>query len=617
MLESLKNAGISNDKTSILIKLYLLGYVKQFGTITKIECLNNINSYANIHNQISITFEEIETKYPIFKDTLSKFNKREQIKPEPLFNLIKTVLEVPFDKEEWKDAVEDLIQKTSDIFISNGIIQTPMSLNKVGMEILNPINGTFYDGVSGTNGTIIAAENYSKRKNGNLKFYTQELNSELAEIAIIRAFINGIEGITYEVGDTLINPAFIEGNQLMKFDYIMMDFPFGKSWNYDENELIYDKYSRYIYGTPTKSSSEWLFISHIIKSLKNEGKGVAMVTSSSLFNIGTEVIRKNIIKEDVIEAIIELPSALFSHTNIAINMIVINKSKSIKNKILFINAEQMASSISRVKKDFTDDSIALIADIYRDKKEVDEISKIIDIDKLEKHLLIPSKYVSKAEIETEKFGLVKIRQKEIEALENVKKFGEIGQFYRGINTSTCIPNDENGEYRIINLSDVQDGELNFNTIAKYDIRSNAKIASYTVKEGDIIISAKGATIKICVIPKHDEPLLISQNFIGIRLNKEYSPNFIKEYLESPLGKYLISNKQLGSTVTMLNARDLKDIDIITIPKIVQDEMMKKYQSKQKRIKEKIKELEQQALDLQIELYREMDIKKTIQIMEVE
>jgi hypothetical protein len=46
-------------------------------------------------------------------------------------------------------------------------------------------------------------------------------------------------------------------------------------------------------------------------------------------------------------------------------------------------------------------------------------------------------------------------------------------------------------------------------------------------------------------------------------------------------------------------------------------MMKKYQSKQKRIKEKIKELEQQALDLQIELYREMDIKKTIQIMEVE
>ncbi len=617
MLESLKNAGISNDKTSILIKLYLLGYVKQFGTITKIECLNNINSYANIHNQISITFEEIETKYPIFKDTLSKFNKREQIKPEPLFNLIKTVLEVPFDKEEWKDAVEDLIQKTSDIFISNGIIQTPMSLNKVGMEILNPINVTFYDGVSGTNGTIIAAENYTKRKNGNLKFYTQELNSELAEIAIIRAFINGIEGITYEVGDTLINPAFIEGNQLMKFDYIMMDFPFGKSWNYDENELIYDKYSRYIYGTPTKSSSEWLFISHIIKSLKNEGKGVAMVTSSSLFNIGTEVIRKNIIKEDVIEAIIELPSALFSHTNIAINMIVINKFKSIKNKILFINAEQMASPISRVKKDFTDNSIALIADIYREKKEVDEISKIIDIDKLEKHLLIPSKYVSKAEIETEKFGLVKIRQKEIEALENVKKFGEIGQFYRGINTSTCIPNDENGEYRIINLSDVQDGELNFNTIAKYDIRSNAKIASYTVKEGDIIISAKGATIKICVIPKHDEPLLISQNFIGIRLNKEYSPNFIKEYLESPLGKYLISNKQLGSTVTMLNARDLKDIDIITIPKIVQDEMMKKYQSKQKRIKEKIKELEQQALDLQIELYREMDIKKTIQIMEVE
>ena len=54
--------------------------------------------------------------------------------------------------------------KTSDIFISNGIIQTPMSLNKVGMEILNPINGTFYDGVSGTKWNKYSGRKLLKRK---------------------------------------------------------------------------------------------------------------------------------------------------------------------------------------------------------------------------------------------------------------------------------------------------------------------------------------------------------------------------------------------------------------------------------------------------------------------
>jgi type I restriction enzyme M protein len=619
MLDILRNKVINYERLEVLFSFYLVGYIKQLGEIGIEEKLNGANNSNELEVKLLSVFRDIAMKYPMLRVALEEIEKDRlinKLNKEVILKLVKTILDVPFNIEEWQNAVEHLVQKVSDESRLIDINPTPTSLNKLGMEVLNPTEGSFYDGTAGVNGTIIYANKYSKEKGGRIETYVQELNPRLANIGIIRAFINGIEDINMYVGDTLLKPGFKEGDRLRVFDKIMMNFPFGQSWKYDESDLIYDKYSRYVYGKPTKSSSEWLYVSHMIKSLKEQGKGVAIVTSSSLFNKGTEKIRRNIIKEDVIEAIIGLPGGLFSHTNITVNMLVINRDKRIKNKILFINAEEMATVITRTKKDLSDENIALISDIYNEMKEVDEISKLVDIDELDNYLLIPSKYASKMEIETEKFGLVKIKQEEIDEVENFKKFGEIASFYRGINTSSCTLNEDDGEYKIINLSDVQDGELNLNTITKYDVKSNSKIKSYTVEEGDIIISSKGAAIKICIIPKHQGTLLISQNFIGVRLNKGYSSRFVKEYLESPLGMYLIESKQLGSTITMLNTKDLKDIDIVILPNQIQDEIMEQYQTKEEEIKEKIKALEKEAKELQVELYKQMGIEKTIEIMEV-
>lgn len=619
VLDILRDEVLNYERLEVLLSLYLVGYVKQLGQIVSEEELNKAIGFKELESKLLDIFEDITIKYPILEGPLEEL-KRERLlgklNQEILQKLVKTIIDVPFSKEDWQNAVEDLVQKVSENSRYIDIVHTPESLNKLGIEILNPVGGSFYDGTAGTNGTAIYASKYAKEKEGKLELYVQEINSKLANIGIIRAFINGTEDINVYVGDTLLDPGFKEGNRLKLFDTIMMDFPFGQSWRYDDNDLIYDKYSRYIYGKPTKSSSEWLYISHIIKSLKEQGKGVAMVTSSSLFNTGTETIRENIIKEDFIEAIIELPSGLFSHTNISANIMVINKNKRIKNKILFINAEEMATSISRTKKNLSDEDIATIVEIYREMKEIDEISKLVDVKELENSLLIPSKYVSKSEVYTEDFGLVKIKPREIKLLENISKFNEIASFYRGINTSTCTLNEESGEYRIINLSDVQDGKLILDSITRYDIKSNSKIGSYAVKEGDIIISAKGSAIKVCIIPKLEEPMLISQNFIGIRPNKGYSSSYVKEYLESPLGIYLIESKQLGSTITMLNIKDLKDIDIVTLSIEKQDEIMAKYIKEEEEIKEKIKKLEDESKELKWKLYKQMGIEKTIEIMEV-
>lgn len=618
ILDVLRGETLNYEGLEVLLSLYLIGYVRQLGQVVNVDEFNRTTDFKELEKKLLDIFEDITIKYPILEVPLEELTRDRllgKLNKEVLQNLVKTIIDVPFSKYDWKDAVEDLIHKVSETSRYIDIAQTPESLNKLGIEILDPVGGSFYDGVAGTNGTAIYASKYSRLKGEELDIYVQELNPKLINIGIIRAFISGIDNINVYIGDTLLKPGFKDGNSLKAFDAIMMDFPFAQSWKYDDNDLIYDKYSRYVYGKPTKSSTEWLYISHIIKSLSEQGKGLAMVTSSSLFNTGTQNIRENIIKEDVIEAIIELPSGLFSYTNIAVNIMIINKNKKNKNKILFINAEEMATSVSRTKKDLSDESITTLVEIYREMKEIDEISKLIDVKELESSLLIPSKYVSKSEVLTEDFGLVKIKQREMKQLENIKKFSELASFYRGINTSTCTLNDENGECRIINLSDVQEGELIIDSIARYDLKSNSKINAYEVQEGDLIISAKGAAIKICIIPKLEVPLLISQNFIGIRPNKGYSPSYLKEYLESPLGIYLIESKQLGSTITMLNIKDLKDIEIVTLPVEKQDEIMMNYIREATEIKEKMETLENQARELKIELYKQMKIEKTLEMME--
>ena len=527
-----------------------------------------------------------------------------------LAKLLKMVFEVPFSKEEWRIAIEDIIERNPN----GAFIQTPQSLNKLGVRILSPSQGTFYDGTAGVNGTIVEAHQYAKENSTELFFYTQELNVELAAIGAIRAFVNGIVDIDAEVGDVLINPKFSNGSQLETFDYIMMDIPFGQSWAYEEKDLIYDKFSRFTYGKPNKSSSEWLFVSHAIKSLNDRGKAVVLMTSGSLFNTGTEAIRSAILREDIIEAVIALPTGLFSNTNIPTNMLVLNKNKQSKNTILFINAEHMGQSMPRTKKVLSSDEIETVVRIYETYEEVPEVSRVVRHDNLEKSLLMPSKYVAKAEVVTSSFGKVDIKLEEIAEFTNCKKLGEVGKFFRGMSTSNATLS-EMGEYQIINLADVQEGILQVDKIGFYDIQNRAKIEAYTVEEDDLIVSCKGNAIKICIVPKHEGKLLISQNFIGIRPNDSNSSLFVKAYLESPLGQYLIQSKQLGSTITMLNLKDLQEIDIVDMPFKEQQLLMNRYREQQEQLRKQILMLEAKMKQNQLTLYKDMGIDETFTIKE--
>nr|WP_274599045.1 restriction endonuclease subunit S [Anoxybacillus flavithermus] len=219
-----------------------------------------------------------------------------------------------------------------------------------------------------------------------------------------------------------------------------------------------------------------------------------------------------------------------------------------------------------------------------------------------------------SELEIEPYGKVKFHLERIKQSTQVQPLKQLGTFYRGINISAKDAETENGEYKVIKLSDVQNGELLIEQLASYEIKNNAKIESYLVQEGDVIISSRGMGIKVAVIPPHEGKILISHNFIGIRLNETIDPFYLKTFLESPVGQYLLLSKQVGTNVSILSIKDLEDIPVPMLPLSEQQEMMKSYLQEQERLDQQIKQLQQQQHETKLKLYEKMGIRSGFEII---
>ena len=130
---------------------------------------------------------------------------------------------------------------------------------------------------------------------------------------------------------------------------------------------------------------------------------------------------------------------------------------------------------------------------------------------------MPNKNVLKTEFTNAEIGKIKFNKNKLEELRKYKTLNDLGKFYRGINViGSKVEECEAGEYKIINLSDVKNGEIDVDSLTRYNLKDNARVESYSVKEGDILISNRGVTTKIGKVPKCDEKILISQNLIGVR-----------------------------------------------------------------------------------------------------
>lgn len=252
---------------------------------------------------------------------------------------------------------------------------------------------TLYDVCAGTGGMLSVAQEYLDELNpdARLEVFGQELNAESYAICKSDMLIKGQNPANVALANSLSDDRFSSN----KFDYMLTNPPFGVEWKKvekqvtDENEKL-GFAGRFGAGLPRISDGSLLFLLHLISKMKddNGGSRIGIVLNGSpLFSggagSGESNIRKWVIENDMLEAIIALPDQLFYNTGIFTYLwfVTNKKDKKRKGKIQMINAvamsEKMTKSLGNKRNVISDRQIEDITRIYGEFKE-GEFCKIFD-----------------------------------------------------------------------------------------------------------------------------------------------------------------------------------------------------------------------------------------------
>ncbi len=287
-----------------------------------------------------------------------------------------------------------------------GQFYTPQSIVKLLVEMLAPeAQKRVYDGCCGSGGMFVQSERFielHEHRKGQISIFGQESNPTTYKLARMNLAIRGIEA-RIELGDTLLNDKLPD----IKVDYVMANPPF----NVSDYSIKKDDH-RWKYGIPPPGNANYAWLQHFISKLAPGGTaGIVLANGSMSSDTSTEgEIRKNLIEKDLVDCMVALPSQLFYNTQIPACLWFLARDKSngkFRNRsghVLFIDAREHGSMISRRQKELTDEDIEIIGEVYHSWRskdwetkyhDVPGLCKSVPLDEIRKnnHILTPGRYI--------------------------------------------------------------------------------------------------------------------------------------------------------------------------------------------------------------------------------
>ena len=251
------------------------------------------------------------------------------------------------------DAYEYLIGRFADATNRKaGEFYTPRSVVRLMIDMLEPKESeSVYDPACGTGGMLLAAVEHVREGGGDPrtffgKLYGQEKNLTTSSVARMNLFLHGVEDFSVERGDTLRHPAFTDPRSggLATFDLVLANPPFSlEKWGREVWES--DPWGRAFAGLPTDKSGDFAWVQHMVRSMaKPHGRMAVVLPQGSLFRGGAEGdIRKKLLQDDLIEAVIGLAPNLFYGTGLAACILVLrqHKAEARRGKVLVIDASSL------------------------------------------------------------------------------------------------------------------------------------------------------------------------------------------------------------------------------------------------------------------------------------
>ena len=284
------------------------------------------------------------------------------------------------------DAENDLIGRVYEYFLGKfaiaegkgkGEYYTPKSIVNLIAELIEPYDGKIYDPCCGSGGMFVQSMKFVKAHHGNMKnvsVYGQENTNTTFKLARMNLAIRGISADIRQ-GDTFHN----DHHPDLKADYIMANPPFNqKDWR-EANQLTSDpRWSGY--DTPPTSNANYGWILNILSKLSTRGVAGFLLANGALSADGTELsIRRKLIENDKVEAIIILPRNMFYSTDISVTLWILNNNKKARvetkngeevhyrdreGEVLFIDLRQKGEPFEKKYIQFSPEQIREIADTY-------------------------------------------------------------------------------------------------------------------------------------------------------------------------------------------------------------------------------------------------------------
>ncbi len=312
----------------------------------------------------------------------------------------------------------------SDAGKKAGEFYTPHKVSELVARLCAPKSGaTICDPACGSGGLLIEAAQAVGSDNFSLA--GMEINGATWALCRMNMFLHNMDSAQIQRCNALTDPALVKGDKLIKYDNIVANPPFSlKDWGAEEVQD--DPYNRFWRGIPPKSKGDFAFVTHMVEVAKEKSGRVAVVVPHGvLFRQASEGrIRRQMIEENLLDAVIGLPGNLFPTTSIAVAILVFDRSreKGGKNEgntdILFIDASGAGEyEAGKNQNRLLDAHIKKILSAYKNRKNVDKYAYVAAREEIEENdfnLNIP-RYVDTFE-EEEEIDIFAL-QEEIEELE--------------------------------------------------------------------------------------------------------------------------------------------------------------------------------------------------------
>jgi type I restriction enzyme M protein len=296
----------------------------------------------------------------------------------------------------------------SDAGKKAGEFYTPAAVSRLLAKLAAPKPGdTICDPACGSGSLLIrAAEQVGS---DNFALYGQEVNGATWALARMNMFLHAKDAARIEWCDTLNNPTLIEGDHLMRFDVVVANPPFSlDKWGAEGADT--DQFKRYWRGIPPKSKGDYAFITHMVEIAKRQSGRVAVIVPHGvLFRGGAEgTIRKALIEENLLDAVIGLPANLFTTTGIPVAILILDRSREqgganeARRDVLFIDASKEFTP-GKTQNVMEEGHLAKVLETYASRAETPKYSHRASLDEITENdfnLNIP-RYVDTFEAEEE------------------------------------------------------------------------------------------------------------------------------------------------------------------------------------------------------------------------